>query len=56
MSKPPKDQTTAARERGPVSPPQEVGISTPMRDALDKINLNPEIKARLAEHIRRKGY
>jgi hypothetical protein len=47
------DQTTAAQQRGPVSPPLEVGISSNVLRELPKIN--PAIAARIKEHIDRKG-
>jgi hypothetical protein len=47
-----KDQTTAAAQRGPVTEPQQVGISPNVKAELGK--LNPEIRARIVEHLAQK--
>jgi hypothetical protein len=49
------EKTTAADQRGPLAPHQEVGISSLVREQLGKIGINKEIKQRIAEHLEKKG-
>ena len=48
-----KTTTTAADQRGPNAPSQEVGLSSLVKAELDK--LGGEKKARILEHVSRKG-
>ena len=47
------DKTTAAAQRGPLAPCQEVGISPLVRSELGKIHL--ELARKIEEHVDRKG-
>jgi len=50
-----RDQTTAADQRGPNAPCQEVGLSSLVKERLATIGLNQSIKDRIAEAVKRKG-
>jgi hypothetical protein len=48
-----KSDTTAVRERGPVSEPGVTGISKVVRGELGK--LHPELERKILDHVARKG-
>jgi hypothetical protein len=50
-----KNSTEAERQRGPCSEPLVTGLSPLVKEQLGKIDINPEIKQRIEEHLRRKG-
>jgi hypothetical protein len=49
------DGTTAARSKEPVAKPYEVGLSSRAKEYLSKSGTHPSIKARIAEHLAKKG-
>jgi hypothetical protein len=50
-----RDQTTAAAERGPNAPCQEVGLSSLVRERLRTIGIDKSIKEKITEHLEKKG-
>ena len=50
-----KSDTKAARQRGPVAEPLVVGISPAVREQMDRLAVNPEIRRRVDEFVSRKG-
>jgi hypothetical protein len=49
------DGTLSARSSEPVTRPYEVGLSSRVKERLREIGVHPSIKARIAEHLAKKG-